>query len=323
MAESSLTPTLTNLRNAVTREVHGGTGDYSVLAADDQAQVNAIVQKGIKRFYAPPAVDNRVHHWSFLNRIATLTFEPPYSTGTIVVVAGVATLTGGTFPANAAASVLRVEGTDYPVATRDSPTQLTLDDLTVAFDAGTEYSLVQDDYDLPDNFDSFASELITYAQSESAMTPIKIVEESAIRIRRQSYSSNQGSHPYWVALRQKTFDPAVGVRMEALFWPSVSEEAIVTYKYRQRADDLTTAAYFAHGASDHADTIEAACLAIAEMEIKGQRGMRWSDFMDCLRSSIERDGKKRNGSLGFAKDQERTGFIDYPLTRSDHVEFNF
>lgn len=66
-----------------------------------------------------------------------------YSTGTVEIVNGVVTLTGGTFPAAAGDGyTLVVNGSNYSVASRDSGTQLTLDDLTLDVTAGAAYNLV-------------------------------------------------------------------------------------------------------------------------------------------------------------------------------------
>lgn len=66
-----------------------------------------------------------------------------YSTGTVGVVNGVVTLTGGTFPAAVTAGyTLVVDSGNYEVATRDSDTQVTLVDLTLDVTAPAAYSIV-------------------------------------------------------------------------------------------------------------------------------------------------------------------------------------
>lgn len=77
--------------------------------------------------------------------------ETPYSTSTITIVDGVVTLStappyaSAEFPSWAADGDLIVGGQLYSVNTRDSITQLTLDDLTVDVAAGTSYSLQKAD----------------------------------------------------------------------------------------------------------------------------------------------------------------------------------
>jgi hypothetical protein len=82
---------------------------------------------------------------SFSNGVL-ITVSPviaPYNTGTVTIVDGVVTLAGGTFPSGAAEDRLVVNGDTYTVATRDSDTQITLDNLTVDVGAGAAYSLVR------------------------------------------------------------------------------------------------------------------------------------------------------------------------------------
>jgi hypothetical protein len=64
-----------------------------------------------------------------------------YDTGTIGIVDGVVTLTGGTFPAWAARGHLLVGNNIYKVSSRDSNTQLTLNDTTLDLSSGAAYFL--------------------------------------------------------------------------------------------------------------------------------------------------------------------------------------
>jgi hypothetical protein len=66
---------------------------------------------------------------------------PPYTTGTIGIVDGVVTLTGGTWPNWAAGAALTVAGNTYTVNTRNSATGLTLTNLTIDVTAGETFSL--------------------------------------------------------------------------------------------------------------------------------------------------------------------------------------
>lgn len=64
-----------------------------------------------------------------------------YSTGTIGIASGVVTLTGGTFPEWAPDGNIVVGGSTYSVNTRNSGTELTLNNLTVNVSGGTAYEL--------------------------------------------------------------------------------------------------------------------------------------------------------------------------------------
>lgn len=77
----------------------------------------------------------------YVSRFVGWTREPEYSTGTVTIAAGVATLAGGTWPSWAANGTLQLNSNFYTVNTRDSNTQITLDNTGVTAVAGTNYTL--------------------------------------------------------------------------------------------------------------------------------------------------------------------------------------
>jgi hypothetical protein len=91
-------------------------------------------------------------NWKWYNRMVTVDLNPPYSTGTISITKGAATVTlvGGTFPSWAAKGVLVYGGQVYDVSTRDGDTQLTLaDNWGRDSISGESYVLAQYEYALP------------------------------------------------------------------------------------------------------------------------------------------------------------------------------
>jgi hypothetical protein len=97
------------------------------------------------------------HDWHYYLAIGRVVTVAPYSTGTVQYTHSTRAvdLTGGTFPAWAAAGHIRIGGIYHKVATRASGTQLTLDSVENPGDdvaAGAEFSLVQITYPLPDDF---------------------------------------------------------------------------------------------------------------------------------------------------------------------------
>jgi hypothetical protein len=91
-------------------------------------------------------------NWKWYNRMVTIDLQPPYSTGTIAITSGAATvtLTGGTFPSWAASGVILYGGQVYEVSTRDSDTQLTLsENWPGASLTASSYTLAQYAYALP------------------------------------------------------------------------------------------------------------------------------------------------------------------------------
>jgi hypothetical protein len=116
---------------------YGGCADHRVESLSRERLPLALLNLGTSNKIVNLAFDtfaNGVH----IMVSPTIT---PYNTGTIAIVNGVVTLTGGTWPSGAADDRLLVNGETYDVATRDSGTQLTLGDLTVNVGGGTSYSL--------------------------------------------------------------------------------------------------------------------------------------------------------------------------------------
>ena len=123
--------------------------DSTAWDATTLADVNRVIRSGRRRFFG-------AHNWAFLEQHIQVLTAAPYATGTITVASGVVTLAGGTFPTNAAFSVLTTGDSTYDglyeVSTRDSGTQVTLHDTNVTIGSATTFSLYQYRYALPSNF---------------------------------------------------------------------------------------------------------------------------------------------------------------------------
>jgi hypothetical protein len=98
-------------------------------------------------------------NWSFLYQHGRIHLAAPYSTGTVTYTHSTRTLTlsGGTWPTDAADYTVRVDDVICLVASRDSDTQLTLDStMNPGADvvAGATYSIYPSYYRLPNDFAS-------------------------------------------------------------------------------------------------------------------------------------------------------------------------
>lgn len=299
MAESTLSVTLTTLRAQVCSMLDG-RDEYSALSAERQRFVDAIIQTGYRDFLYPSLPDGKTHQWSFLKPTTTLTTQEPYSTGTIAATDGVVTLTSGTFPSWAASGSITVGGTSYSVNTRDSGTQVTLDDTTVDITSGSSYVLDQRDYDLPDDFGGMDGP-ITYDPGEAQFHVISIVSEEVIRIERQmGYTSV--TRPRAAAIRPKTTDGSTGQRYVLMLWPAPNAQYILHYRYDVYPNDLTETYPYPYGGSVHGQTLLESVLAAAEREGDDRESVHSQRFERRLLASVDADKKK------FAADHY--GFLD-------------
>lgn len=311
MAESGLTPDLASLRVLAIEQVLGGNPTaYASLAAHQQSLVDRLVNDALMLVYKPgPALNGRVHDWTFLKPTAELELNEAYATGTVEIVSGVVTLTGGTFPSWAAKGVLRVEGRDYDVDTRDNDTQVTLEDTSVAVSSGTAFSLHQDDYDLPESVGRVLGDL-HFRQSDINWHPVIHVSRDRIlelRQRNFSHSYNSGD-PLYYAQVPLVNDPTAGTRQQLWFWPGITTGSVVKYRYEVRPDVLTDANKYPWGASDHGRLFKSAVLACCEEYNQEQRGRYWERFMSDLMASIAFDSRSN-----------RPEYLGYNADRSDYI----
>jgi hypothetical protein len=227
------------------------------------------------------------HTWSFLMPVTTLTTSAPYTTGTVAITLGVVTLTAGTFPTWAADGELIVDGVTYTVNTRDSGTQVTLNDLTVTGISGETYQLVRPRITLPDDFGSLLSAMTWRPGQPQWVGAIVQVDELHVRQRRQ-FSDVTGP-PQCFALCPYTFSPTTGQRWEVVFDPVPDAAYTFDYRYLARPNELSTTNLYPLGGPEHGETILASCLAIAEMRQNNTPGPMMQVFMERLAASIAMD----------------------------------
>jgi hypothetical protein len=274
---------------------------YGIATGTETALIDRRLRDGMRRFYM-------AHDWKFLRPRATLSTVAPYTTGTVAATSGVVTLTTGTFPSWAASAVLIVDNISYKVSTRDSSTQVTLEDVSVDIDSGSTYELVQLYYDLPD---AFAGELLgplTYHPGlNEQYIAIEIVDERLLRIARQQVDDTAA--PWRAAILPKTFDPTVGERWQITFFPLPDEVYQFTYRYRVHPDKLTTTNKYAWGGMIHGETIRLAVLAAAELDRNDFAGPYAQQYELALQRSIMRDNDNSPDSMGLILDPGE-GLVD-------------
>lgn len=276
---------------------------YGVAAGDLSTVIDRRLRDGLRRFYM-------AHDWKFLRPRATLNTVAPYTTGAIVVVAGVVTLTGGTFPSWAASAVLINNNISYKVSTRDGNTQVTLEDVSVAIDAGSSYELVQVYYDLPDSFSGELLGPLTYHPGlNESYIPVDVVDERQLRVSRQ-FADNTCA-PWRAAILPKTFDPTVGERWQITFFPLPDDIYQFTYRYRVHPDKLTSTNKYSWGGMIHGETIRLAVLATAELDrMDGMAGAYTQQYEMALQRSILRDNANSPESMGLITDPGEGLFSD-------------
>ncbi len=313
MTESTLSSQYSDLQKAVAHYLGHGL-DSAKWTTHQAAVITMIIKRGLRQFYYPPKVYDREmpHEWSFLKPIATLTTVATYSTGTVEVSSGTCTLSDGTWPTWAKTNgTLTIGTTEYTISSRDGDTELTVvgDDV----DAGASYTLGHNgNYDLDEDFGGIEG-VITY---ESRNKPdIVIVGEGKIRSLRNSQKAR--TYPYFAAVRPKECaGTATGQRFEIMLFPIPSVEYVLKFRMNILPDALTDSIKYPYGGAVHAETIEASCLAVAELQEDEKKGPKHDYFMERLTASIALDKRAYQAEfLGYNGDNSDNADRDSGLRR--------
>lgn len=292
----SMEPSYQSLMERVGRFLYGTRSGYS---SDQTNDLEDCILDGLRRVYS-------AHDWSFFRPVEDITTTAPYTTGTIVVVDGVVTLTTGTFPSWAADGLLYADSGYYSVASRDGNTQLTLDDTTVDIDAGTTYELGRPDISMPAAFDAVAgdSDLAYYPDQNELYPPVRMRHDSAIRTWQQD--DPYFDRPVYYSVRTVEFDPTVGSRKVLSFYPVPDDAYVLRAPLILRPTMISSTNKYPVGGETLAAVIQEACLAAAEQNLDDTEGVHEKRFLQLLPLAIQAD-QQNSSPTSLGGDAPRDG----------------
>jgi hypothetical protein len=319
-----------DLRDRVAEYIYGGSGDFSdgSYTTAEKSVIDRTIEDGLRQFYRPPVIDGRRHEWSFLSPTESFTINSPQSTGTIqydhtgnAKGERAILLSSSTFTAETSGgwdysqSMIEIAGVDYQIDSRHDSTTLLLNannnpgsDIA----AGTSYKVHQGNYILPDDFGRLVDEP-TFAQKDNAWYTLKLISDARIRsLRQRDFNQNfASSKPQYIAIRPLRNDATTVNKKEMLFWPDVTADATIIYRYRVRPGLPTSTSApsgYLYGSSEHSDTILYSCMGEAELRLDGGHGAYHSRFMEALVSSISMDRyDNKSRHLGYNDDASDGG----------------
>ena len=267
-------------------------GIRSGFSTDRTNNIKDCIRDGLNNLYT-------AHNWSYFRPVVDLTTTAPYSTGTVTIVAGVVTLAGGTFPSWAADGMLKIGSNYYSVATRDSNTQLTLDDVTVAATAGTTYQLARMEVPLPDAFEAIANDSdLTYYPDQTELSP-PVRQKHDQSIRKWQQHDPQFERPLYYSIRTTQFDPTVGSRKVLALYPIPNAAYVLRVPMVLRPVMLDTDNPYPIGGEQLGQLIVESCLASAEHNFEERDHVHTKRYMELLPLAIKRDQEHSSAtSLG-------------------------
>lgn len=279
---TSMLVTYDRLLKIVGRKWFGIRTGFSSAQVDD---LNDIIEMGLRDVYG-------AYDWSFLHSRQPVTTVAPYTTGTITVSSGVVTLAGGTWPSWAAVGVLKVTISGviyyYRVSSRDSDSQITLEDTSVDVAAGTSYSLGCPEYDLPAAYDGLESKLTFEPEASDQYPPIKIVSEERIRSKRQDHEYED--RPLWAAIINKSFDADEGSKKRVVFYPTPDARYVMNAWMHLRPTMINDSNQYPLGGEVLGYAIIEACLAAGGRFLEDSGATTHeAKFEKALQEAIKRD----------------------------------
>lgn len=276
-------------------------------STEEQDNINDCVHDGLRRVYA-------AHPWSFLRPVADVTTTAPYATGTITVAAGVVTLVGGTFPSWAADGVLQVSSQYYSAASRDSDTQITLDDTTATVSSAASYQLARPEIPLDSAFDSIAndSDLTYYPSPDTWYPPVKWRHDATIR--QLEGNNPEFDRPVFYSVRTVRFDATVGSRKVLAMYPAPDQAYTLRVPMILRPVLIDDTNIYAIGGEVLSQVILEACLAAAEHNLDDREAVHEKRFQELIGLAI-RDDQERSSPTSLGPDGSRMsrsfGVVDY------------
>jgi hypothetical protein len=313
-ASGAMVASYSSLLSEVGEEMFGlATG----LSLDQTDKVERCIKHGLRRVYA-------AHEWSFFRPLKDLVTTAPYSTGTVEIVAGVVTLTGGTFPSWAADGLLKASSNYYSVASRDSGTQITLDDTSVAVSAASSFDLGRPEIPLDDDFIDLSGDrnLNYYPDQNELYPPVREKHDQAIRAYQQN--DPYYDRPVFFSIRQAEFNPTVGSRKRLAFYPTPDAAYVLRCPQIIRPTMIDAINQFPVGAEMLSQVITEACMAASEKLYDDKPGEHDDEFMKLLPLAIAADQERSSPtSLGSdaPRDEYRSGGLadSYYWLRSSRI----
>jgi hypothetical protein len=182
------------------------------------------------------------------------------------------------------------------------------------------------DYTLPANFGGQYSGDITFIANTNRGMILSWTNETFMRSRRQNYNIESGT-PYIAAVRlmpTPSYRPLTNTaglmlprrRWELITWRISSEFLSVVFPYALCFNSLVNATDVPPCPFFHDDTIKAACLAVAEMEVEDTQGLHYKFYKEsALPNSWRIDAQSSPKSLGY-NGNEKGGLANIQAFRS-------
>ena len=259
--------------------------------ATTSADVDRIIRSGRRKFFA-------AHAWRHLEEYYVIVTPEEFDDGTVAATDGVVTLTGGTWPSDITYYRFVPQDADgtatgvYSIASRDSDTQITLEDTSVDLDASTAYDCYQVDFDLPSNFAAFIDPLTIENSNDWELHEVASLPEWTIRAVG-GRSRLKRDRPESFSVFQRVTDETGDFAPYITLWPVPDQQYTLKTKIRiEPGDSLSESGDVCHPI--FSELMQEAILSAAEnLYSDGGLKTHTQNFQAWLPRFIERDKRMR------------------------------
>lgn len=310
---------------------------YSSMTSTQKEDVDSVIDRGLRQFYAPPVLaDGTAHIWSFMRPTMDITVHAPYSTGTISNVdssPAVVNFAGSTLPTWITNGVLLY---DHPstekktilhIHTKTSNTQCELEDAVIEdeFSGGTvPYVITDGIYALPTSFGGIEGDITL--KSGSGYMPVRQVGDDQIREMFLNQAIQTGVPSFFCVRpwRHPNMDRIgnsgkIGMytRYELVLFPRPDATYQMSFRYLFVFPGLSDYTGNGESATDthppgmayHHETILASCLAVAEEYADSPNGKHRENFKARIAASVSLD-RKVAGTSYFGQNIDRSDTLN-------------
>jgi len=348
---SSIAITLDQWRGEIGRYFGFGRS-YSAMTATQQDDVDAVIDRGMRQFYAPPILqDGTAHIWSFMRPTMSIAVHAPYTTGNLTDVDSTpnatATFSGTTLPTWIRNAVL-----EYTHPTTDQKclvhihlqtgnTTCSLEDAVTddEFASGsTSYVITDGIYALPTSFGGIEGDITL--EAASGYMPVRQVGEDQIREMFLNTAIQTGTPAYFCVRPWK--NPGIDrignqgqigmyTRYELVFFPRPDKVYRMSFRYLfvfpgiedWIATGQATTGIHPPGMAYHHETMLASCLAVAEQYADSPNGEHRDYFAKRIAASVALDRKSAGAAyLGRNLDKSDTLYTQGRSPLSTQITYN-
>lgn len=164
-----------------------------------------------------------------------------------------------------------------------------------------------DTYDLPDLFGGFKDGLYC-APGDNAWFPLKETSiANILTLKSRDLSAiTISSQPEWFCVEAQPTTGETPQRFSLTLFPATGGTFNLKGQYYINPYAVSSALTYPMGGQPHAETIQESCLAAAELQMNGEQGPHYAQFMVRLKASISFD-RKATGPKQFGYNGDRSG----------------